>query len=280
MGILNVTPDSFSDGGRYVTVEAALARADELLAEGADLLDIGPESTRPGAMPVPPDEQIRRSAPVIRAIREHHPQCLLSIDTTSAAVAAEALTAGADVINDISALRFDPAMAALAAHEQVPVVLMHMQGTPETMQREPRYADVITEVRQFLAERMAFAHAAGIPSARQIIDPGIGFGKTTEHNWALLRGLDRLAQLGVPVLVGASRKGLIRRCVGADPESVLAGSLACALAAALCGARILRVHDVAPTVQWLRAAAAAIPPPPPPSEPAASDGAAGASAQP
>jgi len=259
MGVLNVTPDSFSDGGRFLLVEDASRRASQMIEEGAAIIDVGPESSRPGARPVEPDEQIRRAIPVIEAVRANHASTIISIDTTLAVVAAAALEAGADIINDISALRGDSDMAALVAQARVPVVLMHMRGVPATMQDDPRYQKVVTEVKDFLSERIAFATSAGIHITRIVIDPGIGFGKTAEHNGELMRRLEEIVTLGPPVLVGASRKSLIRSFVGNDPSTVLAGSLMCALAAAAAGAHIVRVHDVRETVALLTAAAAVIP---------------------
>lgn len=247
MGILNVTPDSFSDGGRFFGIDAALARATEMVAEGAAIIDVGPESSRPGAQSVHPDEQIRRSVPVIQAIRKDHPDVLISVDTASSVVAAAALQAGADLINDITALRGDPRMAALAAESGAGVVLMHMRGTPANMQEQASYQDVVREVKDFLRERIDAAVSAGIPASRLVIDPGVGFGKTSEHNCALVRRLNELVALGPPVLLGASRKSVVRGFVGTDPITVLGGSLMCALAGVLAGAKILRVHDVRQT---------------------------------
>ena len=259
MGILNVTPDSFSDGGQFLALEAASVRAIEIVAEGADIIDVGPESSRPGAQPVDPAEQIRRAVPVIDAVRRKHADVALSIDTTSSAVAAAALGAGADIVNDTSALRGDPEMCRLVADTGVPVVLMHMQGTPTTMQEDPSYADVVGDVKDFLSERVDCALSSGIDPSQLIIDPGIGFGKTTAHNCELIRRLDEFVALGLPVLVGASRKSVVRSALGTDPSMVLAGSLMCALAAAAAGAKIVRVHDVRDTVELLGAARAAIP---------------------
>jgi dihydropteroate synthase len=250
MGILNVTPDSFSDGGRYLGVEAALDHAGRMIADGAAI--VGPESTRPGALPVPAEEQIKRSIPVVEGIRRVHPDVTLSIDTRLSAVAAAALDAGADIINDTSALREDPAMAELAARRESGVVLMHMQGEPATMQNSPAYGDVVQDVKQFLADRIAFATSRGIARSRIIIDPGIGFGKTAKHNVELIRRIGEIVALDCPVLVGVSRKSTIRGFVGDDDASIVAGSLACALACALGGARLIRAHDVGATVQWLR----------------------------
>ena len=257
MGILNVTPDSFSDGGRYLNLDAAVARADEMLAEGADIIDVGPESSRPGALAVEPNEQIRRAVPVVAAIRESHPDVVISVDTTSAAVAAGAIDAGANLVNDISAMRVDPEMAGVVARTGAGVVLMHMRGDPATMQDHPRYDSVVGEVRRFLAERTATAVAAGIEPSRIVIDPGIGFGKTVEHNTEMMRRLDEFTNVGPAVLLGVSRKSVVRAFVGGDDVNLLAGSLMCVLAAACAGVRIMRVHDVAATVEMLRAARAA-----------------------
>ena len=253
MGILNVTPDSFSDGGRWLDPEAAVRRGLELVAEGADILDIGGESTRPGAAEVPVDEELQRVTPVIGALAR---QALLplSVDTRRCAVARQALEAGAAIVNDVSALG-DPEMAAAVREAGAGVVLMHMRGTPAEMQRDPRYEDVVAEVRAFLAARMAAAVAAGIGRGQIMIDPGIGFGKTTAHNLALLRALERLAELA-PVLVGASRKRFIGEITGAPVEQRLPGSLAVALWSLTRGAAILRVHDVAATCAAVRMAGA------------------------
>lgn len=249
MGILNVTPDSFSDGGRFLDPAQAIRRAEEMVAQGAGILDVGAESTRPGSQAVPPEEQIRRLREILPPI------CRLgacvSIDTVSAEVARFALQAGATIINDISA-GGDPALLPLAADRGAAVVLMHMLGEPRTMQEHPQYRDVTAEVRQFLAERLDQAQSAGLPRARCIADPGLGFGKTVEHNLALLSAVPELCELGVPVLIGASRKRFIGAITGvAESAGRLAGSLAVACAAYLGGATIFRVHDVAPTVQAL-----------------------------
>jgi len=253
MAVLNVTPDSFYDGGRHLGREGAVADAIAMASEGADIIDIGGESTRPGAQPVSAAEELDRVLPVIEGIRR---TCTvpISIDTYKAAVARAALTAGADIINDISALRFDEEMAALVAQEKVPVVLMHMQGTPQTMQHEPRYKNVVQDVRDFLAERVAFAESSGVARERIIIDPGIGFGKTMEHNLSVLRELHEFTELGQPLLVGVSRKRFIGRILNADALGRLEGSLAAAVGAALAGANILRVHDVKETWRAVRVA--------------------------
>src|SRR4051812_1428384 len=221
MGVLNVTPDSFSDGGRFATPDRAIDHAREMAAAGADLIDVGGESTRPGSQPVPAEEQIRRVVPVISELSalagQRQFEAVLSIDTTRAAVAEAALDAGAHVVNDISGGRDDPAMLPLVARRRVPVVLMHMRGTPATMQIDPRYDDVIADVLRFLRERHAAAVAAGVPEADILLDPGIGFGKTAAHNFELLRRLPELAAVGRPLVVGVSRKGFIGRVSG-EPD--------------------------------------------------------------
>ena len=253
MGILNVTPDSFSDGGQWLAPEAAVQRGLALVAEGADILDIGGESTRPGAAEVPVEEELRRVVPVIEALARQVP-VPLSVDTRKSAVAQAALAAGASIVNDVSALG-DPAMAAAVRGAGAGVVLMHSRGTPANMPRAPRYADVVAEVRAYLAARVAAAVAAGIGRARIVIDPGIGFGKTTAHNLALLGALAGLAELA-PVLVGASRKRFIGEITGAPADGRLPGSLAVALWSVTRGAAILRVHDVAATCAAVKMAGA------------------------
>ena len=243
MGIVNVTPDSFSDGGQFLDPDRAVAHGIELAAAGADIIDVGGESTRPGARAVSDREEMERVLPVIRELRRRL-SIPISIDTYKASVAGAALAEGADAVNDISALRFDPEMTLLVAAEKALVILMHMQGTPGTMQQHPVYQDVVAEVKNFLGGRAAAAAAAGIDRAKIVIDPGIGFGKTVDHNLALLRGIPDLVSLGYPVLVGPSRKTFIGRLLDAAPEERLEGSLAAAVAAALAGASILRVHDV------------------------------------
>lgn len=243
VGILNVTPDSFSDGGRYLNADEAIAHGVRLAEEGADLIDIGGESTRPGARPVSAEEELERVLPVIRGLRRAV-AIPLSIDTYKSRVARAALDEGADVVNDISALRFDPAMASLVVTENVPVVLMHMQGTPRTMQERPFYRDVVAEVRDFLSERFRFALAEGVKPEQIVVDPGIGFGKDLEHNLALLRDLSALEALGRPILVGPSRKTFVGKILGIGPEDRLEGSLAAAVAAVLAGANMIRMHDV------------------------------------
>jgi dihydropteroate synthase len=251
MGVLNVTPDSFSDGGRFLDPDAAVARGERLFAEGADIIDIGGESTRPFSEPVSPEEESRRVVPVIERLAPRV-SVPISIDTTKADVARRAVDAGAAIINDVSALRFDPAMPALAARHELPVVLMHMLGNPKNMQVAPAYDDVVESVFGFLEARLRAAAAGGLAAAKLIVDPGIGFGKTREHNLQLLRRLDRLAELGVPLLVGTSRKAFIRRTlagerqedIAADLPEVETGTQATVAAAVLNGAHIVRVHDV------------------------------------
>lgn len=250
MGILNVTPDSFSDGGQFDRAEAAIAGANRMLGD-VDIIDIGGESTRPGAQPVAPPEEIARVAPVIRAIAD----CGLpiSIDTRNAATATAALEAGAALVNDVSAMTHDPAMADTVSRGGAPVCLMHSKGDPQTMQNDPRYADVLLDVYDHLAERIAAAEEAGIPRARIIADPGIGFGKTLEHNLALLRRVALFHALGCTVLVGASRKRFIGT-LGKAPEATARapGSLAVASHLVSEGVQLLRVHDTAETAQALR----------------------------
>jgi len=242
MGILNATPDSFSDGGKFQGLEKAVERALEMVEEGADIIDIGGESTRPGAKPVQVLEEIERTVPIIGKLRAQT-DVLISIDTQKAEVARAAVAAGADIINDVSALA-DPDMVNVAAETGAGLVLMHMQGTPETMQENPDYADAVFEVRNFLEERMAFAVSKGVSPAQIAIDPGIGFGKNDEHNLVLLNGISSLATAGRPVLIGVSRKSLFGRLLGREVGDRLAGSLAAAVFSVMRGAHILRVHDV------------------------------------
>ena len=250
MGILNVTPDSFSDGGLYCEPERALARAEAMLAEGADLIDVGGQSSRPGSEPVPAAVEQARMVPVVREIVKRH-NALVSVDTYRADVAAAALDAGAVMVNDISALRFDPGMAPLLAQRDAAVVLMHMQGTPRTMQQAPAYHHVIDDIFGFLHERLHDAVQAGITRQRIVLDPGFGFGKTVAHNLDLLRGLDHLGALGQPLLVGTSRKSFLGHLLQRPVGDRLGGSLASALWAAQQGAALVRVHDVGATVQAL-----------------------------
>ena len=249
MGILNVTPDSFSDGGRFLAREAALDQARSMAAAGAAIIDVGGESTRPGAEPVSEAEELERVIPVIEALR-HEIELPISVDTSKPAVMREAVRVGAGLINDVNALRAPGALEA-AAEAGVPVCLMHMQGEPRTMQRDPRYQDVVAEVRDFLADRIAACVAAGIPAKRLLVDPGFGFGKTLEHNLTLLRRLHELTSLGRPLLVGLSRKSMLGALTGRPVEARQAASVAAAVLAAERGAAIIRVHDVAETVDAL-----------------------------
>jgi dihydropteroate synthase len=243
MGIVNVTPDSFSDGGQFLAPERAIAHARELVADGADLLDIGGESTRPGARGVSAEEELGRVAPVLAGLGDI--DLPISIDTSKAPVAEAALAAGAQIVNDVTALRSDPTMAALCADRECGVVLMHMKGTPRTMQENPTYDDVVDEVKAFLAQRIEFAVGRGIRQERIWVDPGIGFGKTTRHNLELLRRLGELRGLGRPVVVGASRKRFLGTLTGRDADDRIGGTIASNVLAMKAGAEVLRVHDVA-----------------------------------
>ena len=251
MGIVNVTPDSFSDGGQHATPAAAVAHALALAAEGADLLDIGGESTRPGAPAVSESEELARVIPVIEQLAGQT-EAALSIDTQKPAVAEAALAAGAVIINDIAANRADPQMWQIAVAARAGYVAMHMQGTPQNMQDAPAYTDVTAEVRAFFDERLERFTEAGLDAEQVLFDPGIGFGKTVEHNLALLAGLERFKKMKRPLLVGASRKSFIGRLTEAAVEDRLAGSLACACRAAEAGTAVLRVHDVKETIQALQ----------------------------
>ena len=254
MGVVNITPDSFSDGGRFYEPAAAMAQARRLIAEGADLVDLGAESTRPGSESVPAEEQIRRLEPVLAAVAAEGGACL-SVDTASAAVAARALELGAHVVNDVTALG-DPAMAEVVRRADAGLVLMHMQGRPATMQQAPRYDDAARGVRDFLAGRLAVAEAAGIAAERVALDPGIGFGKSVAHSFELLARLDELASLGRPLLVGVSRKSFIGKTLDLPVDQRVVGGLAATAVAVFLGARIVRTHDVAATVRAVRIAEA------------------------
>ena len=258
MGVLNVTPDSFSDGGRFLDADAAIAHGRELIAEGADILDVGGESTRPGAEPVAAAQEMERVGPAIEGLAGAG--VLLSIDTSKAAVAELALRSGAGLVNDVTALRGDREMAGLIASSGAECCLMHMLGEPRTMQREPRYGDVVDEVKAFLAERLEFALAAGIDERRIMLDPGIGFGKSTGHNLALLARLGELAELGRPIVIGTSRKRFLAAIApGERAESErLPGTIATNVLAYERGASVFRVHDVAPVRDALAAAAATL----------------------
>ncbi|MDE3070607.1 MAG: dihydropteroate synthase [Acidobacteriota bacterium] len=254
MGVVNVTPDSFSDGGRFMDPERAVAHALELAAEGADILDVGGESTRPGAAPVSERDELRRVLPVIEALAAVGTEAVISVDTSKAAVARAALGAGARMVNDVSALRGDPEMAEVVAASGAECCLMHMRGEPRTMQADPRYEDVVGEVRAFLAERMEAARRAGIAEEQVMLDPGIGFGKTVKHNLTLLAHIGELAALGRPILVGTSRKSFLGRLAAdaagrGEPlpaDGRLAGTITSNVLAFERGARVFRVHDVAP----------------------------------
>jgi dihydropteroate synthase len=250
MGIVNVTPDSFSDGGRFRDLDAALRHCDQLVAEGADLLDIGGESTRPGASAPAVEDELGRILPVLKhAVALGLP---VSVDTRRAPVMRAALDLGADIINDVQALQGEGALALLADHGKAGVCLMHMRGEPRSMQVAPEYGDVVTEVRDFLLQRAHAAEQAGIARARVVLDPGIGFGKTQAHNWALLQRQGELLLLGYPLLLGWSRKSTLGKSTGRDVDDRLAASVAAALASVAHGAHIVRVHDVAATVDALK----------------------------
>ena len=251
MGVVNVTPDSFSDGGRYLDPDAAVAHGQALAAEGADLLDVGGESTRPGAGDIAEAVELERVLPVVEGLAASA-GVPVSIDTRKAAVAAAALSAGAAMVNDVSAGRHDPELLAVAAQNKVPLVLMHMRGNPATMQDDPSYDDVVAEVEAFLDERCQAAEAAGVDHDALVVDPGIGFGKRDRDNYALLDDLARLTRLGHPVLVGTSRKGFIGRALDAPVDQRLEGTAATVVWAVQRGARIVRVHDVGPMVRAVR----------------------------
>jgi dihydropteroate synthase len=258
MGIVNVTPDSFSDGGRWPDTASAVAHGRELLAQGAGLLDVGGESTRPGAEAVPADDERARVVPVVAALARE-PGARVSVDTMKLAVAESALAAGATYVNDVTAFRHDPELAGLVADARADCCLMHMLGEPRTMQRDPRYGDVVDDVKAFLLDRVEFAVAEGVREERIHLDPGIGFGKTVEHNLRLLARVGELVALGFPVVVGTSRKSFLGRLTGRqDPGARVAATLATTVMAYERGARIFRVHDVAETVDALAVAAATL----------------------
>jgi dihydropteroate synthase len=257
MGIVNVTPDSFSDGGEFLDAERAIAHGRELTDEGADVLDVGGESTRPGAEAVTAEEELARVGPVVEALAgAQGPGLPVSIDTSKAAVAAAALDAGAAIVNDVTALRGDEEMAALCADRGCDLILMHMLGDPRTMQEDPRYDDVVDDVRAFLADRIGVATAAGVEEGRISVDPGIGFGKTVEHNLELVGRLGELRELGRPIVFGSSRKSFIGKLTGAPVESRLGGTIATNVIAYANGADVLRVHDVGPVREALTVAEA------------------------
>ena len=255
VGVLNATPDSFSDGGDFLDPDRAAARAATMLDEGAQVIDVGGESTRPGSDPVSPEVEARRVVPVIQRIMAGGPDAIVSIDTYRAGTAEAALGAGARVVNDVTALRGDHRMAGVVADAHCPVVLMHMLAEPKTMQRDPRYDDVVREVREFLARRVEHAVAAGVQEENIILDPGIGFGKKLEHNLTLLRRLDSLVELGFPVLVGTSRKSFIGKITGVEEaKERVFGTVAANVIACARGATFFRVHDVRPNVEALAVA--------------------------
>jgi dihydropteroate synthase len=258
MGVVNVTPDSFSDGGLFLDADAAVEHGRQLTGEGAHILDVGGESTRPGAEPVADDEERRRVVPVIERLARDG-AARISIDTTKLTVARSALEAGATLVNDVSAFRFDPGMAALVAETGAGCCLMHMLGEPRTMQRDPRYDDVVSEVKAFLEERLAFALSEGIDEERVWLDPGIGFGKTVDHNLELLRRLDEIVAIGRPVVVGTSRKSFLGKLTGGRDEGErLPGTIATNVLALERGASVFRVHDVAQNADALAVAAATV----------------------
>ena len=251
MGVVNVTPDSFSDGGLFFDADAALAQGLALVREGAGIIDVGGESTRPGSEPVASDEELRRVLPLVEALAERV-GAPVSVDTAKAEVARRTLAAGAGMINDVTALRGDPDMVEVVAQAGCPVCLMHMKGEPRTMQDDPRYDNVVDEVLRFLEERMAFALARGLAEDQLLVDPGIGFGKTVEHNLALLRQLHRFAELGRPVVLGASRKRFLGAILGVGPAERGIGTVATTVIGALAGVHVFRVHEVKPNFEALR----------------------------
>jgi dihydropteroate synthase len=256
MGVVNVTPDSFSDGGLFLDADAAVEHGRRLAAEGAAILDIGGESTRPGSEGVTAEEELRRVLPVVEGLSSTGAQ--ISIDTSKAEVAAAALDAGASYVNDVTAFRGDPALASLVAERAVDCCLMHMLGTPRTMQDDPRYDDVVADVKAFLEQRLAFAVREGVPEQRVMLDPGIGFGKTVEHNLELLARLDEIAALGRPVVVGVSRKSFLGRITGREPADRAVATAAANVLALERGASVFRVHDVPETLDALTVAAATL----------------------
>src|SRR5436305_8246628 len=258
MGVVNVTPDSFSDGGLYVDAGAAGRHGEELAAEGGEILDIGGESTRPGAEPVPAGLELERVVPVVERLAVNGVS-RISIDTTKLAVAEAALQAGARIVNDVSAFRFEPELAGVVASAGASCCLMHMLGEPRTMQEDPRYDDVVSDVKGFLEERLAFAVGEGVPEERVWLDPGIGFGKTVEHNLELLRRLDEIVAIGCPVVIGTSRKSFLGKNTGREPRDRVPGTIATNVLAYERGASIFRVHDVAPVADALQVAAATVP---------------------
>ena len=257
MGVLNVTPDSFSDGGEFLDADAAVAHAARLGEEGAHIVDVGGESTRPGADPVPEDVELRRVVPVVERVAQTL-GITVSIDTAKLAVAEAAIQAGARIVNDVTAFRTAPELAGLVASAGATCCLMHMQGEPRTMQSDPRYDEVVSDVKAFLEERLAFAVGEGVPEERVWLDPGIGFGKTLEHNLELLRRLDELVAIGRPLVIGTSRKSFLGKITGRAEKERLPGTIATNVMAYERGATVFRVHDVAPVVDALKVAAATV----------------------
>jgi dihydropteroate synthase len=258
MGVINVTPDSFSDGGRYLDAAAAIAHGLELEASGAAILDVGGESTRPGASPVTREEELHRVGPVIEGLVASGSKAQISVDTCKLAVAQDALRAGATLVNDVTAFRGDPEIAGLVASSGAECCLMHMLGEPRTMQRDPRYEDLVGEVKAFLEERMRFAIGQGVAEERIMLDPGIGFGKTAEHNLELLARLDEIVALGRPVVIGTSRKSFLGRLTGRDVAERVPATIATNVLAYVRGARVFRVHDVGPVYDALTVTAATV----------------------
>ncbi len=254
MGILNVTPDSFYDGGRYVSMDVAMRRVERMISEGADIIDVGGESTRPGADPVPLETELERVVPVVKAIRDRFPDILISVDTYKSAVARQALEAGADIVNDISGLQFDPEMARVAAEFGSYVVIMHIKGTPKDMQVNPEYGDVIAEITDYFHRQIDYAVRNGIERGKIILDPGIGFGKKLWHNLRILNEIERFRdEFELPILIGASRKSMIGMVLGnVPPEQRLEGTIAISAYCAMKGVDIVRVHDVKPNVMAVR----------------------------
>ncbi|WP_103879116.1 dihydropteroate synthase [Vibrio hangzhouensis] len=250
MGIVNVTPDSFSDGGKFTSIDAAISQVESMIQAGVTIIDIGGESTRPGAPDVALEEELKRVIPVIKAIRERF-DVWISVDTSKAEVMKQAVEAGADIINDVRALQ-EPGALEVAAQAGVPICLMHMQGQPRTMQSNPSYDDLLSDVSEFLAQRIDACEAVGIKKTQLILDPGFGFGKTLEHNYHLLAHLEKFHQFGLPLLAGMSRKSMIFKLLDKAPADCLAGSLACATLAAAKGAQIIRVHDAKETVEAMK----------------------------
>lgn len=251
MGILNVTPDSFSDGGQFNALDTALERTQRMIDAGVSIIDIGGESTRPGAPEVSLENELERVIPVIRAIRQHYSDIWISVDTSKAEVMRQAVEAGADLINDIRALQ-EPGALEVAAQANVPICLMHMQGQPRTMQTQPHYDDVLQDVAEFLQERIEACEAIGIKREQLILDPGFGFGKTIEHNYHLLAHLEKFHQFGLPILAGMSRKSMIFKLLDKKPAECVMSSVTCATIAAMKGAQIIRVHDYEETVEAMR----------------------------